>query len=538
MAFTKTPEVSTYKTVRFPFVGAFNTRNATGDKDQRYINCFPESVKSSLTKGQRIYLIKRPGLTPSITLTAGTARGCFYWNNKVYSVVGNKVYSNTTNILTLSTSTGTCGFTAANGTVDYLFLCDGTDGYVIDTSDVVTQINVTYSAWAATTAYTLGNRRIPTVANSLYYEVTVAGTSAGGEPTWPTIVGDTVVDGTVTWTCKGYYGGFPTPHVPTPVYADGYIFLARASSGDIHNSDLDDPQSWQTDSFITAEMYPDNIVALSRQNNQVVAFGEGSTEFFYDAANPTGSPLARNDGAAQQVGCMARDSVVSFERTMFFLGQSGIGGHSAWSIDGFKPVKISLEWVDRALDAEGSSITNVKGMLIRISGHQFYVLNLTSRTLVYDAEEKMWSEWSSNNSGSHSVFKCSYSCDSPGYGLMQHNTNGKIYQFNPTVYQDDGTNILVEAITSPIDFETINQKTINRLSLVCDKTSASTLAYLSYSKDDYNTWSTARPVDLSLRPFLTRFAGRFRRLDIKLTYADNYPFRVEDLEIDYNMGIH
>ena len=105
------------------------------------------------------------------------------------------------------------------------------------------------------------------------------------------------------------------------------------------------------------------------------------------------------------------------------------------------------------------------------------------------------------------------------------------------MYQDDGVNILMEAVTSPIDFETINQKTINRLSIVCDKTSASTLATITYSKDDYNTWSTARTVDLSLRPFLTRI-GRFRRLAIKLTHADNYPVRIEDLEIDYNMGIH
>lgn len=537
MAFSKTPENSTYKTVRFPFVGALNTRDATGAKDQRYINCFPETVKTPQLKGQRVYLIKRPGLTTSITHTAGTARGCIRWNSKTYSVVGDTVYSNTTNILTLSTSTGTVGFVAANGTVNYLFICDGTNAYVITTADVVTQVNVTYTAWATLTAYTLGTRKIPTVANTLYYEVTTAGTTAAGEPTWPTVIGDTVTDGSVVWTAKGYYGGFPSPHIPAPVFADGYIFLAASASADIYNSDVDDPESWQSSNFIVAEMYPEDIVTLSRQNNQVVAFGEGSTEFFYDAANASGSPLARNDGAAQQIGCMAKDSVVSFERSMYFIGQSGIGGHAIWEIEGFKPNKVSIEWVDRALDAEVGNISSIKAFLVRISGHQFYVLNLSTRTIVYDTEEKMWHEWSTNSSGSHIPFACTYSCDAPGYALMQHGTNGKIYQFNPTIYQDDGTNILMEAVTSPIDFETINQKTINRLSLVCDKTSASTLATITYSKDDYNTWSTARTVDLSLRPFLTRI-GRFRRLAIKLTYADNYPVRIEDLEIDYNMGLH
>ncbi len=537
MAFTKTPESQTYKTVRFPFVGAFNTRDASGAKDQRYINCFPESIKNPIVKGQRVYLVKRPGLTTFQSVSAGVGRGCVAWNGKIYSIFGDKVYSNTTNILTLSTSTGTVGLVPANGTVNYLFLCDGTNGYIIDESDVVTHINQTYSAWASTTAYSLGARRRPTTENTFFYQVTTAGTSGGGEPAWPTVIGDTVVDGTVTWTCQGYYGGFPSPHIPTPVFADGYIFLAAEDSADIYNSDVDAPDSWQTSNFITAEMYPEDIVALSRQNNQVVAFGEGSTEFFYDAANATGSPLARNDGAAQQIGAMSRDTVVSFERSMFFIGQSGIGGHAVWEIEGFKPSKISLEWVDKVLDGEGTNITNAKAFLIRSTGHQFYVINLTSRTLVYDMEEKMWHEWSSNSSGNHVAFTCSYSCDAQGYGLMQHNTNGKIYTFSPAVYQDDGVNILMEAVTSLIDFETINQKTINRLSLVCDKTSASTLATITYTKDDYNTWSTGRTVDLNLRPFLTRI-GRFRRLAFKLTHADNYPVRIEDLEIDYNMGVH
>lgn len=57
--------------------------------------------------------------------------------------------------------------------------------------------------WAATTAYALGNRVVPTTANGFYYECTTAGTSAATQPTWPTVIGNTVVDGTVTWTCKG-----------------------------------------------------------------------------------------------------------------------------------------------------------------------------------------------------------------------------------------------------------------------------------------------------------------------------------------------
>lgn len=55
--------------------------------------------------------------------------------------------------------------------------------------------------WAASTAYTLGQTRIPTSGNTFRYEITTAGTSAASEPTWPTSIGSTVVDGTCIWTC-------------------------------------------------------------------------------------------------------------------------------------------------------------------------------------------------------------------------------------------------------------------------------------------------------------------------------------------------
>lgn len=60
--------------------------------------------------------------------------------------------------------------------------------------------------WVASTVYALGAFAKPVTQNGYHYEVTTAGTSAATEPTWPTVVGNTVVDGTVTWTCRRYAG--------------------------------------------------------------------------------------------------------------------------------------------------------------------------------------------------------------------------------------------------------------------------------------------------------------------------------------------
>jgi len=61
------------------------------------------------------------------------------------------------------------------------------------------------TAWEASTAYSLEDIVVPTAGleNGFRYECTTAGTShATTEPTWPTTEGETVVDGTVTWTCR------------------------------------------------------------------------------------------------------------------------------------------------------------------------------------------------------------------------------------------------------------------------------------------------------------------------------------------------
>jgi len=97
-----------------------------------------------------------------------------------------------------------------------LFICDAFREYIMSgvidlNSDtlkaaLVTSSQVTsYSTWAANTAYTVGDIRVPTTDNGHRYICTVAGTShATTEPIWPTGDGGEITDGTVTWE---EYGG-------------------------------------------------------------------------------------------------------------------------------------------------------------------------------------------------------------------------------------------------------------------------------------------------------------------------------------------
>ncbi len=463
---------------RFPLVGSIEGRSSATTKDQRFINLYPEVSKNKETSENYMALIKRPGtsLNSTVVVAGATARGIYYWNGNLWSIWGNAVYRGTTlTATTLDTSTGKVGFVESAGANNYLFFCDGEDGYYINTSNTITKI--------------------------------------------------TDAD-------------FPTPHIPTPVFMDGYIFVAKSGTGDIYNCALEDPSTWNNE-FINTEMFPDNIVGLSRMSNQVVAYGRMSTEFFYDAGNVSTSPLSKTDGAGFHFGACAPSAAVSTEQYMIVPTQADQGGRSVHMFKGFETKKISTEYVDKILDAEGTNIGLAAGYTVKVDGHYLYIINLTARTLVYDLETQFWTEWSTNSAGTHSKFAYNYAADNVGGKLiLQHNTDGKTYLLDPALYTDAGTTILVEGVTKRFDSETMSRKFNHGLYWVADDPGSTAILSFRWSDDDYQTWSNWKTVDLHKRAFFPR-AGAFRRRAFNFTYQNNLPLRLEAIEFtDMQTGMN
>lgn len=174
-------------------------------------------------------------------------------------------------------------------------------------------------------------------------------------------------------------------------FLDGRFFV-MAPNGDIYQSATENAASWAALEFIGSQIEPDNGVYLAKHNNYIAAFKGWSTEFFYDAANATGSILAPVQNAAFQVGCASEDSVKEMAGTVVWMGQTREGfGRGIFRLNGTAPEKISTPQVDKVLNND--ALSTVHSWAANVGSHMLYGLTLVSSavTLVYDFSSQLWS---------------------------------------------------------------------------------------------------------------------------------------------------
>lgn len=193
---------------------------------------------------------------------------------------------------------------------------------------------------------------------------------------------------------------YPATTVPGVAYLDGYFFVMDGN-GTIYNCGLETPTDWNSLDYISCESEPDGGVAIAKYQNYIVGFGNWTTEFFYDAGNATGSPLANIKNASFQIGCANGYSVAQFDDKIVWMGNCREKGRGVYAIaGGMVPAKVSTPDIDRILNAD--SLATVYAWGAGFSGHTLYVLTLVSSgiTLVYDFSTQAWSHFTRRAAGS------------------------------------------------------------------------------------------------------------------------------------------
>lgn len=489
---------STYLTKRFPVMGGYwNDLLPSRSDDPHLINLFPQVNQDNVTGEKRYVLYSRPGLSTYTTypITAtNSSRGLYYWaaTGKIYGATGNKLYSqNTTTfvlstVATLSNSSGAVGFYEFTDATNqkFLIVLDGISGWIISAASPLTSTQITSV-------------------------------------------------------------NFPTPHQTKAAVLDGYLFVAKSGTADIYNSNVDDPTTWTAGDFISAEAYGDNIQGLVRLGNYVVAIGEQSIEYFYDAGTSPGTPLARNPSGLHQVGTSAPNTICQIEDQVIFIGQTSSGGRSIWMLENLSIREIGTASVYRQFEYAGIT-SSTTAVMFRVSGHKFYMFHIQGTSMVYDFLSDMWMEWQATGSGS---MPFNYSCDVPaGTGLgglgsvtMAMDINGKTLLTLSTGSTSDGGSspgTFTSSVDTPVvDFDSASSKFMHRMSvLITTPVSSSGTIHILWSDDEGATWVAGPTQNITSTAVAFNQLGRFRRRVFKISITAFEPIRLGGFEFCINMG--
>ena len=458
-------------------------------KDEDYLNVFMEPIKQGKTGDQRHFLMKRCGTSQVVASVASSnVRGMHYWadQGKLYYCVGRNIYVYNVNAgtsVTLSnvftTSTGEVGFT------EFLYI-DGTVKVVATDGTAVTGI-ITIDA--ANTVVTSSDADL-------------------------------------------------NAHLPYPVFLDGYLFVCEANSAELYNSDQDDPLAWTAGTFISAEMEPDLVVRIAKLNNYIIVFGKESIEYFWDAGNAAPeSPLQRNDTPVKVNSYLGGFSI--YGNSVYFIGQDMNGQPDVFVLKDFKIESIGTPSISRYLNVAGDDISSWQGVIVSIQGHTFYLINAgSSKTWSIDVDTALITRWAFKNNTTFDIRKTTSvtsTSQSRSFFALDDGTS-TIYRFNETVYQDNGINYNVLITTEASDFGTLNRKTMGRASIIADRPESDSMITLSWSDDDYRTFSPGIPINLNQDLPSAKRLGTFRQRIFKLSYTDQYPLRIQDLEVNINKG--
>ena len=327
---------------------------------------------------------------------------------------------------------------------------------------------------------------------------------------------------------------YPAATLPGICELDGTYYVMASSDGTIRGSAVQDPFTWDALNFIGPGTSLGAGVAVQRHLNYIVGFYDRGVQMFYDAANPTGSPLAPADSASWLTGCAHAQSVALVADCTLFMGKDKFLSRSIQMLNGVQMVQVSDPYIEKILNR--ASLTGLRAFALRTAGHSLYILNLPAAgvTLCYDIGYQIWTVLASNEGGVQGVFACGDSLGVGATDLLLHASNGKVFAVSEDTTTDAGTSIRVEIVTTNKNWGSNRHKFTPALYLMADTVASTVLC--SWSDNDFQTFSTPRSIALSSEKKMLQRCGSTKRRAWRLVHEDATPFRAWALEVEVQSG--
>jgi hypothetical protein len=334
--------------------------------------------------------------------------------------------------------------------------------------------------------------------------------------------------------------GYPTYTVPGLVVLGGFAYVMD-QTGLIYNCALDNPYYWPALNVLGADYEEDRGVALLKYLNYVVALGENTIQVFYDSGLQNGSPLQPYLNANARIGCCNRYTAMRVGNNIAWLSQTAERRWQVMVMDGVSPKAISTPYIEKILETQAFALSSARGFVAEIPGHLFYGLafNLGGAgfSLVYDFVSGEWADWTTATGEAFFAAGATpvSTAGSNSPNLIQDYAGGTVRQISSTIYADNGTTPFpVYVRTGKVDNGNNRLKAWGRMDIIGD--SVASTPSISYTDDDYNSYSAPRTVSMtSARPALFR-NGSSRRRAWVYEQLDTNSMRIQSFELSFSQG--
>lgn len=505
---------------RWPLANQPSNRSTDVTKDARLVNCYAEKDPN----GQGYEIEKRWGLDPTVAYspTPGNGRGMFLWQ----AAAGDQrlIYVNGLQLNVSQVNTFPPPATISTGAPIAL---GGTFRFAPIASSPATIM--------------LGPGSVAGSASTMYYLDTTNALRVIVDP------------------------DFPNATVPGIVSLDGFLYV-MTPLGAIYNSTFqDDPTQWNALNFIQANNIGDLGVGLAAQLTYLVALKQNTTQFFYDAGNPVGSPLSPVVGAQLNYGCLSADSIQDIDDALFWVTSSKTSSCQVVMLKNLQPTIVSTPAIDKILDQFRTAVQFsdhvtppytvgfplLHSFALKYAGHKFYSvtcrLATVNITLVYDIDQGLWSEWYDYQGNYYPYFSPTVDLSAQAAGgpalpsrLIQHVVTGQVYIMGADyVYPNDGGSQfipLVDIYTPNFDAGVDRGKMLSQMRFNTDQVPQSQLLIRS-SDDDYQTWSSFRSVSLNQKTPAIADEGTFYRRAYNFRHQSNTKFRISSVDLQMDLGM-
>lgn len=228
------------------------------------------------------------------------------------------------------------------------------------------------------------------------------------------------------------------PGAVTVAYLDGYFVFNEPNSQKVWITSLLEGTQIDPLDFASAEGAPDEMVSLIVDHREVWLFGTNSVEVWYDAGTAD-FPLARIQGAYNEIGCAAAYSVAKLDNALFWLGSDARGNGIVYRANGYTGQRISTHAVEWQIQQYGD-ISDAIAYTYQQDGHAFYVLTFptANATWVYDASTQAWHERAGFSAGQFTRHRSNCQMNFNSEIIVGDYENGKLYAFDLDQYSDDG----------------------------------------------------------------------------------------------------